>query len=189
MSHEQAIIRQTRDWLEQVVIKLNLCPFAAAPFNQQRIHYNVCHEVDTAERLRALVKAIDLLEDDDSIETCLLIFSDNTLSFDAYLDLLAMADALLDECGYRGQFQLASFHPDYRFEETAEDDASNYTNRSPYPMLHLLRENSLAQAIASYPDPENIPARNIKKMRTLGRQQIQKILDNITGNASENAHD
>ena len=189
MSNESAVIRQTQEWLEQVVIKLNLCPFAASPYNQQRIHYSVCRETDTGQRLRALMQEIDHLEDDAAIETCLLLFPDKALTFDAYLDLLAMANALLDECGYSGVFQLASFHPDYCFEGATMNDAANYTNRSPYPMLHLLREHSLEQAISNHPDTENIPARNIKKMRALGNTQIQKILDNIITRSRETPHD
>jgi len=105
-----------------------------------------------------------------------LIYAGAFADFDDYLDFLGLAEALLSDQGYEGIYQLASFHPDYSFEEAALDDAANYTNRSPYPMLHLLRESSLEQAIAHYPDPENIPERNIALTRELGLTKMKTLL-------------
>ena len=105
-----------------------------------------------------------------------MIYDNAFISFDDYLDFLELAEALLLEQDYEGIYQLASFHPDYCFEGAKQDDPANYTNRSPYPMLHLLRESSIELALASYPHPENIPQKNIKSLRELGLTKIQSLL-------------
>ena len=100
--------------------------------------------------------------------------------FDNYLDLLDIANQLLEDLHYAGTYQLASFHPDYRFAGSAENDASNFSNRSPYPMLHVIRESSLEKAIANYPNVEQVPENNIKKLREIGYQEMQAKLKKIT---------
>lgn len=116
------------------------------------------------------------MDNNDNIETSLLIFPESLKDFDDYLDFLEIANALMHKQGYEGIYQLASFHPHYYFEGADENDAANYTNRSPYPMLHILREASLERALLNYPDPENIPGRNIKLTRELGLDVMQKLL-------------
>ena len=116
------------------------------------------------------------LDKDDQIETSLLAYPDAFYDFETYLGLVELAEDLLIEQGYEGVYQLASFHPDYRFAETAEDDPANYTNRSPYPMLHLLRESAVEKALENYSQPERIPQRNIETARTMGLEKMQQML-------------
>ena len=123
-----------------------------------------------------LMLECDQLDTDESIETTLLIYTDAFTGFDDYLDFLELAETLLTEQGYEGIYQLASFHPDYCFEGADQNDPANYTNRSPYPMLHLLRESSIEQAVNAYPHPENIPQRNIELTRELGLAKMRALL-------------
>ena len=113
------------------------------------------------------------------METSLLIYPDTFQSFDSYLDFLDYSNSLLDDLNYTGIYQIASFHPEYRFEGSTEDDASNFTNRSPYPMLHLIRETDLEKAIASYPNIEQVPENNIKKLRGIGYEKMKKTLNKL----------
>jgi len=179
MPTNNTIIQQTQAWLKQVVIGLRLCPFAEHPFSNNKIEYIVCHEKDTEQKLLVLINALTQLDDNQQIETSLIIFSDSALNFDNYLDLLELANALMDEYDYNGRYQLASFHPNYQFEGSSPDNASNYTNRSPYPMLHCLRESSIENALQTFPQPENIPQKNIERMEILGVEHMQHQLDTI----------
>ncbi len=169
-----------------MVIGLNLCPFAHQPFTNEQISYHVCHDNNDESRLLALLDALTQLDTDQSIETSLVIFTDPNLNFDRYLDLLAVANALMDQYHYTGKYQLASFHPAYQFEGSAVNDASNYTNRSPCPMFHCIREASLAEALASFPDPESIPEKNIKHLTDLGSKHMQQQLDSILAIIDDN---
>jgi len=187
MPTNDTIIKQTKAWLEQVVIGLQLCPFAEHPFSNNKIEYIVCNETDTEQKLLVLINALTQLDDNQQIETSLIIFSDPRLNFDNYLDLLELANALMDEYDYSGTYQLASFHPDYQFEGSSPDDASNYTNRSPYPMLHCLRESSVEKALQTFSQPEDIPQKNIECTRALGTEHMQHQLDTIM-NITEKAH-
>ncbi len=169
-------IVQTRHWLENVVLKHNLCPFAHKPFNAGQVRFVVTDSARPEFVLEDLQQELDYLRAHPEVETTLLIHPGALEDFLDYNDFLDVVDALLAEEGYEGEFQVASFHPDYQFADTAIDDAENYTNRSPWPMLHLIREASLEQAIAHYPEVENIPARNIQTMNTLGTPQHQQVL-------------
>jgi hypothetical protein len=127
-----------------------------------------------------LIQACEQLDADAETETTLLILPTGWDDFDDYLDLLAIAEQLLIEQHYEGIYQLASFHPDYRFETdlAGEEDPANYTNRSPYPMLHIIRETSIDRAVANHPDPDNIPVRNITLTRELGLEKLRALLAN-----------
>lgn len=171
-----AVMTHTQNWLSRVVIEHKLCPFAKAEFDAGRIHYAVITAADLQSQLEHVLAACDALSADESLETSLLIFPSALLDFGDYLDVLALSEQLLEDQGYGGIFQLASFHPHYIFEGPAPDDASHYTNRSPYPVLHILREASVAAALARYPKPETIPARNIALMRRLGARAMQDLL-------------
>ena len=173
---EQQCITTTRVWLESVVIGLNLCPFAKRELERGSIRMVVSTKTAVESCLLALIDECQRLDSNETIETTLLIFANAFKDFDDYLDCVGMAEALLSDQGYDGVYQLASFHPDYCFDGVPIDDAANYTNRSPYPMLHLLREASLEQAIAGYPEPELIPERNIKLTRQLGLAHMQALL-------------
>ena len=169
-------ITQTQKWLNTVIIEYSICPFAKREFVNNTIHYEIIENDSIEQQLEQLILSCEKLDDDDSIETSLLVFPDSLSSFDDYLDFVEIAEALIHKQHYEGIYQLASFHPQYCFADTDEDDASNYTNRSPYPMLHILREASLEKVLASYPNPENIPERNIELTRNLGLTAMQKLL-------------
>jgi len=170
------IINQTQKWLRAVVIEHNLCPFAKREYENETIHYAVIREMGLERQLEQVIKHCTALDEDGNRETSLLIFPEALSDFDIYLDVLAAATALLKDLGYEGIYQLASFHPDYRFEGTDINVASNYTNRSPYPMLHILREASIETALENYPNPEKIPERNIKRTQELGLKVMQDLL-------------
>lgn len=181
MKYTDAIyITQTRCWLENVVLKHNLCPFAHKPFKGGQIRYVVTDSARPEFLLEDLQQELEHLHATpaDETETTLLIHPNTLIDFLDYNDFLDVVDALLAEGGYEGEFQVASFHPDYQFADTHPDDAENYTNRSPWPMLHLIREDSLEQAIDSYPDADAIPERNIQTMNKLGTKHHQAVLEN-----------
>jgi len=172
---EQKIISAVRRWLEGFVIELNLCPFAKRELVNNRIRFTVS-KANTVERLLVdLQEELFLLDEHKEIETTLLMHPDVLQEFDDYNQFLDVADVLIDEQGFSGIYQIASFHPQYRFAET-EDEAENYSNRSPYPVLHLLREESLAREIARYPGTSLIPERNIRLMREMGETKLRSIL-------------
>ena len=166
------------------MIGLNLCPFASLPFQNNSIEYAVNTGGSIEQHLQQLADCFTRLDarinNSADIETSLLIYPDAYQEFDNYLELLDYANQLLEDLNYTGTYQIASFHPDYRFAGSAENDASNFSNRSPYPMLHLIRESSLEKAIANYPNVEQIPENNIKKLREIGYQEMQAKLRNIT---------
>lgn len=165
---KELIIAQTTKWIRDVVIGCNFCPFAAREVKQNRVHYQVEAATEMNVCLGSFLQECVRLDHDSNIETTLLIFPTAFASFDDYLDLLGLAEKLLRKKKYEGIYQMASFHPLYRFAESEADDAADYTNRSPYPMLHLLREESMEQALERYPEPEQIPARNIRFAREKG---------------------
>jgi len=178
-------IEQTQAWVESVVVGLNLCPFAGREVERGSVHYTDLPAVDMEDALLTLMLECDRLDQDPDIETSLLIFSKGFWQFDVFLDLLELAGQLLIDRGYEGVYQLASFHPEYCFEGRGEDDPANYTNRAPYPTLHLIREASLARALASYPNPEEIPERNIAMTRDLGLQKMHALLMACYGTRSQ----
>ncbi len=147
------------------MIEHDICPFAGREFRREAIRYAVSEGADLESWLQALAGECQRLDAEPEIATTLLIFPRGLEAFEDYLDLLEFGEALLVSLGYEGIYQLASFHPDYVFEGVAPDDPANFTNRSPAPMLHLLREAALERALAHYPDPEAIPERNMKVLR------------------------
>ncbi|MDX1756087.1 MAG: DUF1415 domain-containing protein [Marinobacter sp.] len=172
----QTCIDTTRQWVERVVIDLNLCPFAKRELVKERIRFAVCH-ADCEEALAlSLQEEIRHLDRHPETETTLLIHPDVLTDFQDYIEFLALAEGMLEHFGYEGTYQLASFHPHYQFDGTDPDDVENYTNRSPYPMLHLLREASLSRAIDHYPEPEAIPERNMERVRQLGPAHMRALL-------------
>jgi hypothetical protein len=182
---DDTVIRTVHRWVETVVVGLNLCPFAKRELAKDRIRFAVTQSQTEEQLLLALHEELELLSSDSSIETTLLIHPLVLQDFHAYNQFLEDADALLRATDLEGVYQVASFHPDYQFEGTDPDDAENYTNRSPYPMLHVLREESLERAIAEFPDVDEIPARNIQRMNELGRDRLRILLEacfNSAGN-------
>jgi len=176
MTHNR-IITSTRQWLGTVVVGLKLCPFADRELRYGRVRFTVTNAETEAELLMALHSELSLLINDATVETTLLIHPQTLLDFYDFNDFLQVADALLIDLALDGVVQIASFHPEYQFEGTAPDEVQNYTNRSPSPMLHLIREDSLARAIAEYPDVEQIPARNVALMQAMGSTKMRALLE------------
>ena len=169
---EKQIIAYTNAWVEQVVIGLNLCPFAKPVHTKGQIDYFLSHardETTLAAELRLAMQRL-IACTPDSMDTCLLIHPWVLSDFFDYNNFLDITDEILDELELIGVLQIASFHPHYQFAGTTEDDVTNCTNRSPFPMLHLLREESLDKATAALPDANVIVDRNLNTMITLGHE-------------------
>lgn len=168
--NETEVIATTRQWLERAVIGLNLCPFAKAAYVKQRVRFTVSAATTDEALLDDLIIALQALHaaDPSECETTLLIHPQALNDFLDYNDFLDAADAALDALGLTGVIQVASFHPQYQFAGTEPDDIENFTNRAPYPLLHLLREDSIETAVENYPDVDDIPQRNIETLRRLG---------------------
>lgn len=177
---EHAATHATRRWVESFVIGLNLCPFARRELVRDRIRFVASGATSIPELLSDLEAELALLALDPSVGTTLLIHPAVLADFFVYLDFLDVAQDVLVEQGYEGDIQIASFHPDYQFEGTLPEDVSNCTNQSPYPMLHLIREADIERAVESYPDIEDIPARNIRLMQQMGREQLRAYLTRPT---------
>lgn len=168
----QSVLRDTRAWLERAVIGLNLCPFAKAVHVKGQIHYTVCLATEPADILAALrAELTSLLQTDASQrDTTLLILPLALPDFLDFNDFLGRAERLVGKLGLRGVIQLASFHPRYQFAGTEADDIGNCTNRSPYPMLHLLREESIDRAVSAFPDAAVIYEANLRTLTQLGAE-------------------
>lgn len=175
-SDDPAII-QTREWVERVVIGLRLCPFAPAPALKGTIRYATSAATtpealleDLAVEMRRLVASSP-----EELETTLLVHPQVLQDFEEYNDFLAVADGLLEALGLEGELQIASFHPQYRFADTEADDIGNATNRSPYPTLHLLREESIERAVYAFGDTDAISAANIATLEALGPEGLEAV--------------
>ena len=171
------VINQTRTWLERAVIGLNLCPFAKSVFVKKQVRFAVTAARTADELLAELANELQHLADTDATEldTTLLIHPQAMVDFIDYHFFLAEAEALIRNLGFDGVFQIASLHPDYEFAGSEPDDIANYTNRSPYPTLHLLREGSIDRAVAAFPDAADIYERNIETMSRLGHAGWRKL--------------
>lgn len=171
----------TRQWVETFVVARNVCPFAGREVARDTIRYVILDAGDWEQALLTLVAECERLDETPAIETTLLVLTPGLEAFDDYLDFLEVAEALLADQGYEGTYQLASFHPDYCFADAAPEDPANFTNRSPFPMLHLLREAGLERALSHYPDPEAIPERNIAALRDVGHEALAQALARLRG--------
>jgi uncharacterized protein len=177
MTASQQIIDQTRRWIKDVVVGCNFCPFAANAIKQHTVHYQVEESNDTETCLESLLTEAARLDNDVNIETIFLIFPNTFQQFDNYLNMVSVAEKLLKQKGYEGIYQLASFHPLYLFADSLETDAANYTNRSIFPMLHLLRETSIDKVLEHYNHPEKIPDNNIQFARKKGLTYMKMLRD------------
>ena len=175
----EIIVTKTKSWITNVVVACNFCPFAAREIKRGSIHYEVINNATTKTVLEATLKMFLLLNNNEQIETSILILPDHFSEFNDYLDLVEKAENLLTKNNYEGIYQIASFHPKYMFAGSDENDPSNYTNRSPYPMLHFLREESVTKAIAGYTNIENVPKRNIAFTKEKGLAYMQQLLKSI----------
>jgi len=179
-----ALIAHCRNWVEQLVIGLNLCPFARKPYENGQVRFVVSPATQPEALLEDLQRELETLRDTDprELDTTLLIHPQVLQDFLDYNDFLGVVDSFLEQGGYAGEFQIASLHPDYRFAGTQPDDAENYSNRSPYPLLHILREGSVTQALDSIAHPEKIPERNIRSLEKLGAVQLREQLAGCLAN-------
>jgi hypothetical protein len=183
-------IALTRAWVRRAVIGLNLCPFAKAVEAKDRIRYVVSEATEAEALLEALCDELKRLAeaDPEQIETTLLILAHALPDFLDYNDFLDLADAALEDLGYAGVLQVASFHPQYRFAGTEAEDIENATNRSPFPILHLLREESVERAVAAMPEPEAIYEENMRTLRALGSEGWTTLQAQIASDAALHKH-
>ena len=165
-----------KHWLEHTVIDLNLCPIAKREFINKRIRFTVSDANTAPQLLQSLQTELSYLDQNADTATTLIIHPQVLQHFDDYNDFLDDVDSLLTEQDFEGHYQVASFHPHYQFSGTEAEAAENYTNRSPYPLLHILREQIVEKALASYPNPEQIPERNIALMNKIGTATLQQQL-------------
>ncbi|WP_424191780.1 DUF1415 domain-containing protein [Ampullimonas aquatilis] len=175
---EQAIIDQTIHWLEKAVIGLNLCPFAKSVHIKKQIRYVVSPATEPEALLEQLIDELCLLDQAEPkmLDTTLLIHPQVLTDFLDYNDFLDVADHALVKLELDGILQIASFHPDYQFADAGPNDISNYTNRAPYPILHLLREDSIERAVQAFPDATDIYENNIKTLNHLGLAGWEKLM-------------
>ena len=184
-SNEQ-IIANTQRWIERAVIGLNLCPFAKAVHVKNQIRYVVSSATTPEALLQHLINELELLAETsaEKIDTTLLIHPQVLGDFLDYNDFLEMADETLEELDLAGELQIASMHPQYQFADTQPDDMENFTNRSPYPTLHLLREASVDKAVEAFPEAEQIFEKNIATMNKLGHEGWDKLWLDAANEAS-----
>ncbi|MGF1786717.1 DUF1415 domain-containing protein [Photobacterium swingsii] len=170
MSNVAQVVQQ---WLEDVVIGLNLCPFAAKPNRNKQIKIHVSEHSDEAALLEDIYQELHHLDETSAteLETTLVVAPNMLADFDDYNQFLDLVEGLVAQLNKQGIYQIASFHPDYQFYGTEADDAENLTNRSPYPIFHLIREESMEKVLKHYPDPEGIPERNIECAENLTAEQ------------------
>lgn len=173
------IIAATQGWIKEVVIGLNFCPFANLPFIKNNIRYAVAAKMPMHQLDKLLLKEIDVLKNDATITTTLLILPNHFISFAAFLQYIQRAERLLTKNKLNNHFQLAHFHPNYVFENTEADNAANYTNRSPYPILHILRQESIAEARKVHAQVHQIPNANVALAQKKGVDYFKTLLENI----------
>ena len=180
ITNERAIAR-VRAWIERFVVDLNLCPFARPVVSTDALRIVACESASPEAIATLLITEFDLLSQssESDIATSVLVFPEGLEDFDDYLGFLDDAQTLLEELGLGGEIQIASFHPDYRFEGEPVDAVSHFTNRAPYPLIHLLRETLVTNALDAYPNPEGIPERNIQTLERLGLAGIESLLNSL----------
>ena len=180
---DQQIIDDVNQWLDEVVIGLNLCPFAAKPQREKRVRIAISHATDEEALLNDLQAELERLSDTPAaeLETTLLAIPDMLEDFAQYNDFLDAVDLWVEQFGWEGELQVASFHPNYQFADTELDEPGNLTNRSPWPLLHIIREDSLEQALEHYPEADKIPARNILRMEALSTEDKVRLFPYLFG--------
>ncbi len=178
MLTENQVVAETRHWVKDIVMRHNLCPFAHKPFRDDVIRYHVCMATQEGAVVAALTDEMKQLRDADreKLETTIVVTPNCFQSFDDYNQFLNVVDALIEQFNLEGKIQVASFHPDYQFADLEPDDVRNYTNRSLYPMFHLILEKSIEEARESYPDVHVIPENNMKLLAEMGLKEAQRQL-------------
>lgn len=169
--------QDVRNWLERVVIGLNLCPFAKRPFREGRVRIVATAAREPADLLAVLRTELSCLTATPrgELETTLVVLTDSLQDFFDYNQFLDEVDLLIRSGGWEGDIQAASFHPEYCFADTKPDDPANLTNRSPWPVIHLLREESVSEGVEQHPDAEGIPQRNIARLRDLSAGEVREL--------------
>lgn len=177
----EKVLRETHNWIEKAVIGLNLCPFAKAVYVKQQIRYVVCEAENSTALMAALTAELQHLSASNpaEIDTTVLIHPRVLGDFFAFNDFLFAANERLADLGLEGEIQIASFHPDYQFADTAPGAMENFTNRSPFPILHLLRESSVDRAVAAFPQAEAIFEKNIETLETLGSEGWRRLFAEV----------
>lgn len=178
------MISATQQWVEKVIVKYNICPFARKEVQRNSIRYVLSEKDDIESTLIKLLDECHYLSEHDDTETTLLILANGFQSFDRFLDIVDLSNQLLYQEELEGVYQIASFHPDYCFAGEAQNDPANYTNRSPYPCLHIIRESTMEKALSEHPDPDAIPQRNIEFSRNKGSDFFIKLLAACTKHAN-----
>ncbi|MCS2608658.1 DUF1415 domain-containing protein [Halomonas dongshanensis] len=173
---DRDITVQTLHWVKHFIVDHQICPFARRELERETIRVSVVRSKKLDVALDELVAELQWLDAHPDTETSLLVFPTLFRSFDAYLDYIELAESLMVTLGYEGVYQLATFHPDYCFEGAEVDDAANYSNRSPYAMVHVLREASVERAIEAYGDTQQIPERNMTYLDAMGAQKAERFL-------------
>jgi uncharacterized protein len=172
------IIAQTKKWITDVVVGCNFCPFAAREIKRGGVHYEVLEKATLKNTLETCSKLWTQLDHDETVETSLLVLPNDFMTFTTYLDLVNKAEMLLSSEGYEGVYQIASFHPQYLFAGSHTTDPSNYTNRSPYPMLHFLRESGVTKAVDNHPNIDEVPLQNMAYTKAKGLSYMQQLFAN-----------
>ncbi|MEL6194005.1 MAG: DUF1415 domain-containing protein [Bacteroidota bacterium] len=187
MEESDIILQQSKAWIKKFVLEMGLCPFAKPIWDARLIYF----QLSQAEAPDKIIEDVFLLCEKvvnvspEEIETAILILPKALSDFEAYLDMLDTLNELLEEAELEGVLQIASFHPHYQFDGTGEHSPENFTNRSPYPMFHILREESVSAAIENFPNVDDIPQKNIEKMEGLGISKIRELLKMIMENPQE----
>jgi len=178
MVNRTEVIERTKRWVSDFVIGLSICPFAKHPFENGLIDFQVYQGTDIESCLTVVSDELSQLDNSDPfvVETTLIILPNLVPEFEAYLDLIEAAGVVLLNLKLEGIIQIASFHPEYQFAGTKKDDISNHTNRSPYPMIHLLREDSVYEATQRYPNVDEIPDRNIRLLESMDAEEVRRFL-------------
>lgn len=178
MTDNHEIIKlQTLKWVKDIIVKYNICPFAKKELERKTIHCAVLDTSDLTEILEQVNAELIRLDTNEDIATTLVVIPKLSVSFDDFLDLIDYANDLLEMQDYEGIYQLAHMHPKYRFDDSGIKDAANFTNRSPYPILHIIREDEMARVLRVFPNPEEIPERNIELLREKGFEEMKAELE------------
>ena len=177
----EQVEQQIRAWLDHFVVGLNLCPFARPVVASAALRISICDAKQLQQVAEAFMAELDLIQQspESDIATTLLVLPNALNDFEEYLSFIENADALIDQMDLTGIIQLASFHPDYQFEAEPSDSVSHFTNRSPYPLIHFLREEMMERVLENVPHPEQIPQRNIQKLEAMGRGAVEQLLQSL----------
>lgn len=169
--------QQVWHWVDEVVIGLNLCPFAKKPRINQQIKVFISEAKDDNDLVNEFMQELEWIKqvDPNNTDTSLFVIPYALFDFEDYLDFLSLANILLQQLGLEGQFQLASFHPNYQFDGTEIQDQENLTNTAPFPIIHIIREATVERVLKVYPNPELIPDNNIERVLALTEQEIQQL--------------